>query len=634
MTSSLLPPAFAFLRRDRRTVVDTAIVEVLPHLDPLPQSEALDLLIERSHPGTLARLVVGFRQLAPALQPLVRSRAASLSAGVRAAIASSSFESRVAAIDLIVECHAHELAYLLVDALRTPCGPTRERAANGLATLAEQIVDALESGSQRPEGAALEGQARYVGEALSAAIGCWDRHSQLKVLTAALWLGDRTEATIRQRISEPKTKLARALSRLFETAPGPRLAASALRCMRIEEVRSSVSAAISNTSSVRFLRAILRESWLLADPEIAKACRWIRYDTWAKIACQLIAEIDDEHVDGAVRFIGSIGGLPEQKVELLRLLLDMGDDVVRNAVVWQLVTDTSEPATKLLTVLASRPEDQTATIATRELRRRQRRSGTVTERPPRSAASDTNSPPAPFDRLWSTFGKFPDEELAQAIRDVRSHSVELLARWLQERLAEPNPLDRVRALRITEALDCLAPLAATIQQLIHDSDALVRSQAIALLPKMSGPASQRMLRSAMNDPDERVQANAIEALEQLDVPDRASCTKAKLTSPNSRVRANAIKSLLGMELKEAGEALLDMLDDESPAHRLSALWVIERLHLRAVLHRLEVLSEQDPSPKVRRRAARIRAGLIGRSATPAAEVLSRPPSHEPVGESR
>jgi hypothetical protein len=53
-----------------------------------------------------------------------------------------------------------------------------------------------------------------------------------------------------------------------------------------------------------------------------------------------------------------------------------------------------------------------------------------------------------------------------------------------------------------------------------------------------------------------------------------------------------------------------MLDDPARAHRLSALWVIERLRLRTLLHRILELSRSDPDERVRQRAQRVFRDLL------------------------
>ncbi|MCH7813497.1 MAG: HEAT repeat domain-containing protein, partial [Planctomycetes bacterium] len=71
------------------------------------------------------------------------------------------------------------------------------------------------------------------------------------------------------------------------------------------------------------------------------------------------------------------------------------------------------------------------------------------------------------------------------------------------------------------------------------------------------------------------------------------------------VRATAVAALLKMQLPEAGETLLDMLESPQQPQRISALWVIERLNLVSLMDRLIALADHDPDLQVRRRAARV-----------------------------
>ena len=605
MTERLLPPTFALLERDRRIAVDAAILEALPHLDPPSQCEALDLLTTRSHAPTLARLVAGFPNHPVDLQSLIRSRASSLSAGVRAALASSSIDTRVAAIDLVVASGAGELAYLLADALRLSCSATRERAARGLCALVDRAITSNGDAVTRTT------QLSHLADAVSVAVGRWDGHAQPQILTAALWLSEYTEQAIRRRIAEPKTKITRALGRHFEATSDTRMAAAALRCLAIDELRPTVATAIASASDARFITAILRESWLLTDPDIARGCRWIRPGPWVETACQVAAEAGESVADNAVRFLCAIGGTPEQKIDRLRKLLETGIPSIRRAAIWHLIADRSAASKGVLTMLAGRSDDAVSKTAGRELRRRGRTTDDGRSKPPKVAAPEQNAPSPVLAELWATYTHGDETVRLRAAENARTNAGAAVDIWLQACLGAADPLDRLRAMHIAEALNRPNALADPIRRLVHDKDAVVRAQAIALLPRLPGGGAERLLRTAINDPDERVQANAVEALERMDVADRASCTKAKLTSPHNRVRANAVKSLLGVELREAGETLLDMLDDASASHRLSALWVVERLRLRAMLHRLEALSERDPNRRVRHRAARILATFQG-----------------------
>ena len=62
---------------------------------------------------------------------------------------------------------------------------------------------------------------------------------------------------------------------------------------------------------------------------------------------------------------------------------------------------------------------------------------------------------------------------------------------------------------------------------------------------------------------------------------------------------------LRMRVREAAESLIEFMQHPSHAHRLSALWVVERLKLFSLVDRIAQLAGEDPNPVVRRRARRI-----------------------------
>lgn len=205
-------------------------------------------------------------------------------------------------------------------------------------------------------------------------------------------------------------------------------------------------------------------------------------------------------------------------------------------------------------------------------------------------------------------GKAGNERWINAIVDLGG---EALVQQLGTLVASTARRDRARILAAVRALRLTKSLGQVVRASAQDADATVRSLAVAMLAELPGPLSEGILRTAANDGDLRVQANAIEAADILNVPDRVTYTKPKLESPNSRLRANAIKSLLRTDLRQAGAALLGMLEDESGARRLSALWVVQRLELRSVLRRVASLSQSDPDGRVRERAKRLMRDLEG-----------------------
>ncbi len=160
----------------------------------------------------------------------------------------------------------------------------------------------------------------------------------------------------------------------------------------------------------------------------------------------------------------------------------------------------------------------------------------------------------------------------------------------------------MQALAVIRTLGVVADFQERIYALSHDGSERVRSAAIGLLAELEGATAVRILRQALKDPDARVQANAVEVLAAIDVVNERASLEPMLDAPDHRVRANAVKALIGTHLREAAVALISMLEHSSPAHRISGLWVVERLTLTSLADRTRVLAEHDPDERVRQRA--------------------------------
>jgi hypothetical protein len=376
--------------------------------------------------------------------------------------------------------------------------------------------------------------------------------------------------------------------------------------LAIPALRPTAARAISETRSPAFVRAMLEESRVLLDPEVVRGCHYVKETAWF---CKEVEETvmqEPRLASGAARCLAAIGGASERRYAVFREWLASPLETLRREVVEHLVQDPREQATLLLSVAASRESGEVVGLAARELERRTR--GAMSDGRPRPHRRSTNSESRPrldaFATFWQSLDSRPHQLSAPNI--IRSH--EEISEWrkrLDAKLSSENPADRAKALRAVRLLVDGKFHEAAVRRLARDPDAAVRAQAVALLAESPGVVNARILREAMHDPDPRVQANAVEALDRLDAPERLEPTQFKLNSRHARVRANAVKSLLRLELFAAGDALLNMLNDAERSHRVSALWVVERLHLRSLRRRIDDLARNDPDVAVRRRATRV-----------------------------
>ncbi len=611
MAESRLPAVLLLLEDELNPAADAALLAALPRVAQSVREGILELLIRRGRAAAGAELVRLFANAPTDLKSLIAANVEPLHSPLRSMIASTEVSDRIAGIELIEFSNDTKSAYLLAEALRHRCGRTRESAANALRrqtdAAMERFVKAHETDTtaapgtlhleRAAQGAGLDDLAVALGDALRS----WESHVQPAILIAALHLSDRTESALRQKLSDPHSRIAHAVGGILETASDPGLAPALIRCLAIAELRAAAARGIARTRHRPMIDAVLSAAWLLADPAIEHGCRSIRKEQWEGEWIAAVGSLARSAVAPALRLVLAAPGTSSARADLFRKLLDHDNADVRRAALWRLIEDSSETATRLLTSVAARRDSDLAPIARRECQRRASTTGVDVGSPTSTVRPDAALP--------------KDARLGQDAAIDRVDALRSLAERHSSLEPGPSGLGQIEGLA---HLDPASPELSTevVFRGCNDPDPSVRALAVSLLARnpaaaASGqgasrhPVPTRLLRQALNDADARVQANAIEALDALDQPDRGRWVAEKMASPDGRVRANAIRSCLRAEMYQAAEALLDMLDAESAAHRISALWVVEMLKLRTLRTRVRELMEHDSDQGVRARARRV-----------------------------
>ncbi len=616
---SAAPPVYALLLDEQNLAVEDALLDALPQLQSTDQQAAVDALIARGRGHGVGRLVGDFNKYDLTLQAIVLRGVDGLYAGARGAIDDEDPETRCGAVEFIRRSGESRLAYLLAAALCSGISDakTREMAAQALQAM---TADHLARGDSPEEGddalAHRQAEGSYLARALLRAVQGWELHFRPEVLIAAMWLAERVGVELLELADQPRSNLGRAIAEQLQNLSDSRLAGFVWRALKSPVLRSDVARRIASCHDEEFMVGLSREAWLLADQQIDHACQRIRRLAWLEQGVSpTLADTTAGGglASGVVRIVEACGLAPATKIAIYGQLLASGSEAVVWAVFWRLACDRTEAATGLLRSLVRQGEfslTDLSAAATRELKRR----GAAT--PPSAGVNEARDGSVTdvtgrFEDLWETFASgrvdetsapaLPAETLIRADPHFLIH--------LRAKLASSEPTDRVKALQLVRHLKIAAEVDTQVYRLASDPDERVRGTAVATLAGLDGPTTRRIVRRALEDPDARVQANAIELMAHLDLPQRAEQIIAKLDADHHRVRATAVASLLQMEFRRAADVLLDMLDDQASAHRIAALWVVERLQLSSLFSRLALLAEHDPDVQVRRRAGRILRAL-------------------------
>ena len=168
----------------------------------------------------------------------------------------------------------------------------------------------------------------------------------------------------------------------------------------------------------------------------------------------------------------------------------------------------------------------------------------------------------------------------------------------------------VRALCAAAELGLACQLREAILSSCASTDAKVRSKAVLMLGQLStgghgqcGGEASSILSAALGDTDARVRANAIEAIEQSGSREFDVVLRARACHGQSRERANAIKALAGVRPEDADGELIKMLSDRRDAHRLSALWLVEKRRAAHFVEEVARMARDEINVRVRGQAA-------------------------------
>lgn len=190
-------------------------------------------------------------------------------------------------------------------------------------------------------------------------------------------------------------------------------------------------------------------------------------------------------------------------------------------------------------------------------------------------------------------------------------------RIIRDHLA--NPATQCDALMLIRIMGVEHRFELDLISLVQSThgDARARATAVMALGVLESQSARYILSEALNDEDHRIRSNAAESvqapIEQI--------LELKSDS-NHRVRASAIRRVIrdcdttqAPQLRMAGHALLEMLHDARPMHRLAATWAAHRgltgasriamgSTWKPLIHEIESIASNDGDTRVRQRATR------------------------------
>lgn len=615
---------FEVLRTEQDPAADVALLAALEDADLPTASAIVETLLTRNTREALHGLVQTFHLLDDTLKQMVLIEWERLFSVLREAGQSRSDQVRLNVLEMIRRACIYRASYLVESALRQRSSSIREAAAETLSFLAEELLrtapaplsdtDLKSMGPEqlRERMHDLDTYAedrRQLVDSIEAAALAFDIHLQPRVIEISLWFLDDMTPALWTMLTAPGSRAAQVAIRCIHAAMSPRLVPFAMNALAFSELRPHVAKVLAGGTDPAFTEEWLRQSWRLVQPKMARAMVGLR-----ELACTRkhgweLLQLPSSAQRHLARWIACTGVGPSERVDLLHETHRSGSPAASRSALWTLTTLSDHRVTDLLWSIGNSSDPEVAGIARRELARRcpleVRIHDLLSNRWPdwdELGRCQEQGTIMTFDRLWTLFDGLSESQRAEAAKEVLKRTP-MIHSSLARRLGDADPVVRVRALRMVTTLKLQQPLEHRLYQLCHDASPEVRSAAMTAVAALDTPVSRRLLNKGLDDANARVQANAVEAIGMRGDDSAVNDLMTKLASPDNRVRANAIKALLKLGVREAAEALLCMLRHENRMHRISALWLVDRMGLFTLASRVNSMAAEDPDPAVRRQAA-------------------------------
>jgi hypothetical protein len=605
------------------------------------QAELADVLITRNRrPGWVA-LIRAYHKLDPQTQEKVLSRPRDLFGPLAETLREPDGPGRQNVVAIVQRCTDVRLVYLLAEALMDSRPEVRAIAGNSLLEAVRRHWKAAHPAPGTPDTCLppLE-DGEQLRKAVETGLRQFKNHRQSSALLAALIHERRQDADLWLLFQDPYDERARAATVILRAPTEPALAAAVLLGLG-SSLKSACVAGLAGIELPAVATAVARESFRLLDPVLREPAQGI---THLKMLPALRRELPWNLTNWSswLRLIELLGLQPAEKLTWLVRLLESAPPGWESRA-WRICTARAIAATQLaeaavhLAALACDPDEAVARCAGRFLlnRRqpawRERAEEVLCHSPHASvrrllayshalrepvaapvsaptAAAAVAAPLRSFNKTWADFQKLPPAVQRTAMRTMATDPK--LTEQLRAKF-QGSPADIAQALRMVSALPNLTPYRMQIIALCGHSDVRIAAQAIHLVGRLEDPKVRELLEAATHHIDARVRANAIEAMDDLHIADRSQQVLAMLNSRHNRERANAIKALGHFDFATARECLGRMLSDPNPLHRMSALWVVNQLHLLETLRQISTMSRRDPNAHVRKRAAEMLETLSG-----------------------
>ena len=630
------------LVQSKNEAADDALLEAL-ELGTIDEKRiAISALTQRKTTHGLCGVIEQYEKLPAELQDEILQKIKTLHHALREAGRSKRMEVRLSAMKLIALGHQGKLAYVLSENLHDPEPQLSKAAVDALVALARWVTiqthwlqrnpatpttaEVIPTDPDQPEEAdkpveedprvlvyreLMDQRPEIEQTAARAMDGHRGKHG-VELLRAALllcdWPGSKTLAIL----STAKHGGQSAMVRRLQQAPAAEHVEAFLLGASHGSLRSHFGIAFSHIEEAPALDALLRKTHWLKDNALHSCVHLVTRGAWWGEA-ELARDVSRRTAADAAR-IGdwlAASGVHDvvQDERMDRLRRHAADDFAARLRLLRLVMQRRRGASvHLIKSFLTDTDERLVRMAAREIVRRR---PTDFENPLLQVM--TTAPDSVrrviaravgqsgFEQFWGNFDRLDKNTRKQAGRAMLKLLPDATQR-LSRRLATGAPDQRIKAMQMVQELKLAEALQDRLIAICGDPHPRLRSKAVSVLGEVPTMPPDVLIERLLIDTDARVRANMIEVLETNHKAQFVPTLIQRARGGTNRERANAIRVLHRLRMGYFDGALVAMLRDDRPEHRISAMWALKETNWWKQVGEVGRMAKEDTNIRVRRYA--------------------------------
>ena len=516
--SAALKKTLETLAKSRNKAAVPTLIAALESSDPAVHDGALAALVERrSKTGHLA--VIGrWHELSDGQRQIIHQGRGRINSALRDAVVADDSRLFANGCDIIEQLTEVDLISALITVAENRKSPHAEQATE----LVMRLVDKLSEQLQPTTGEKRTGDAsrmrRNALECLERSVDRFKQHKRRQLVEAFVVLAGASSDLLRSILDSPHHACFPVVLQSLTTSGSPGVLQLLIDCLQSDDAPRVVMQVVGRRDDEPFVDRLLAEVADGVSPEMQKNLNRLQSYAWMNSLGKTMHERPDAEQQCIVRLASASGISREALLDLLEKMLRNGTDEGRRVACEALAPLTGDRPNRLICQALDDVNPEVQAEATRQLRDRHV-PGSMTRllelldsphEVVRDAAREALSEFS-FENYLARFETLSDDVRNSTGSLVCKVDTEAMPQLLEE-LASPMRSQRMRAIKMAEAMGVVGQIAESLVERLKDEDHLVRALAAEALHRCPQPFVQEALEEALEDKSSAVKAAARDSL--------------------------------------------------------------------------------------------------------------------------